>query len=383
MDEQPGILIVDDQPANLRAMQRLLQEIRGTIFAAENGESALALCMQHRFALALIDVRMPGMSGFELADYLRGAERTRNIPLIFVTAAPSDQLHALQGYQTGAVDFIQKPIDDRILRSKVNVFLELHNAREELRRHRDHLSERVAERTASLEQAHKKLHALNRHLIRIREEERRVIAQAMHDEMGNTLAQQKMTIEWLQLNRFDHERMNQELERLKLQVEDTIAKVRHITLLMRPPILDQCGLPAALEWQTAQFEKTSAIPCQVEIANPEASLDEEQKIALFRILQESLTNIGRHARATAVRVAFFRTRDLVHLVIEDNGQGIADEILTHPTGNLGLRGMEERACQQGGELHLETSAQGTRITTTIPINPSSRSPSHDPHPVGG
>ncbi|MBF0144567.1 MAG: response regulator [Magnetococcales bacterium] len=368
MNPLPGILVVDDQPANLRAMQRLLQGIPATVTLAKGGEPALALCMQHQFALALIDVHMPDMSGFELADYLRGAERTRNIPLIFITAALTDERHTLRGYQTGAVDYIQKPIDDRILRSKVEVFLELHNAREELRRHRDHLSQRVAERTASLEQAQTKLHALNRHLIRVREEERRHIAQAMHDEMGNTLAQQKMTIEWLQLNHFDHDRLWQELERLKHQVEDAIAKVRHLTLMMRPPILDQCGLAAALEWQAAEFEKTSGIPCLVETGMGETILDEDGKIALFRILQESLTNVSRHARATEVRIDLTRDSDCVRLVIEDNGRGIADDILTDPLGNLGLRGMEERACQNGGELHIESSRQGTRITANMPIS---------------
>ncbi|MEO5340461.1 MAG: response regulator [Magnetococcus sp. MYC-9] len=368
MSALPRILVVDDRQANLVAMQRLLKGVSVQVVSAQSGETALALCMRDTFALALIDVHMPGMDGFELAGYLRGADKTRKMPLIFVTASLTEEIHSLRGYQSGAVDYILKPIDDRILLSKVGVFLELHNTQEALQQHRDHLSALVAERTASLEKAHAELRTLNRHLNRAREEERGHIARAIHDEMGNTLAYQKMTIEWLQLNRFDHERMQQELELLKCQVEDAIVKVRNITRMLHPPILDQCGLLAALEWQMSEFEKSSGIACLVDVASVEVAMDADRTLALFRILQESLTNVGLHARASEVRVSLTRVGEWVRLTIEDNGCGIPDGILIDPQRNLGLRGMEERACQNGGELHVESSPAGTRITASVPIH---------------
>ncbi|MBF0583030.1 MAG: response regulator, partial [Magnetococcales bacterium] len=125
MNRLPRILVVDDRHANLIAMQRLLKKVPVQVVLAQSGEAALALCMRDSFALALIDVHMPNMDGFELAGYLRGTDKTRKMPLIFVTASLTEELHSLRGYQSGAVDYILKPIDDRILLSKVGVFLEL------------------------------------------------------------------------------------------------------------------------------------------------------------------------------------------------------------------------------------------------------------------
>ncbi|MBF0178834.1 MAG: response regulator [Magnetococcales bacterium] len=365
--DPPAILVVDDQRANLIAMRRLLKDLPATVMEAMSGDEALRLCLNARFALALIDVQMPGMDGFELAEFLRGTEHTREMPLLFVSATLTQMPHALQGYQAGALDYLQKPVDNRILLSKVKVLLDLHQAREELRLHRDHLAILVAERTASLEEARAELRALNRHVEQAREQERRRIARALHDEMGNTLAQQKMTLEWLLDNPHDPDRIHRELERLKGQVEESIAKARHITLMLRPPVLDHGDLPEILEWQAAEFEKASGIHCRLEAAPMEAPLDENHKLALFRILQESLTNVGRHAGASEVAIALDRLERRVQLTIQDNGSGIADEILLDPRRCLGLRGMEERACQNGGELHVETSAAGTRVTASLPL----------------
>ncbi|MBF0379968.1 MAG: EAL domain-containing protein [Magnetococcales bacterium] len=125
----PKILIVDDLPANISAMRKILSKVEAKLFEAESGEDALALCAEHDFALALLDVNMPKMNGFQLAEILYGVKRTKGLPIIFVTAAEADAYQILQGYQVGAVDFVRKPIDNRILLSKVGVFLELNNKR--------------------------------------------------------------------------------------------------------------------------------------------------------------------------------------------------------------------------------------------------------------
>lgn len=366
MSSPPRILVVDDQPANLIAMRQLLKPTAATVMTADSGEEALALCMREDFILALIDVRMPGMDGFELAEYLRGVDRTREIPLLFVTAALSEDLHKLRGYELGGVDYIQKPVDDRILLSKVKVFLDLYTTREELFRHRNHLSDLVQERSADLEKARQELRTLDRHLNLVREEERRRIARALHDEMGNTLANIKMTLEMVRRARLDPDSLAAELLDAQHQVEGAIAKVRHITLLLRPPILDQCDLLTALEWQADEFEKASGVACVIDAESRDVPLDEGRKIALFRILQESLTNVGKHAQATEVHVSLNRIGGMARLTVQDNGQGIAESILADPLRTLGLRGMEERACQNGGELHVESTPSGTCITVVLP-----------------
>jgi diguanylate cyclase (GGDEF)-like protein/PAS domain S-box-containing protein len=130
---RPKILIVDDVPANLAALRKLLSKIDCDVCSAANGNDALALTLEHDFALILLDVQMPEMDGYEVAQLLRGEERTSDVPIIFVTAAYKDEHHRLKGYDAGAVDYIEKPISEVLLLSKVRVFLELQNSRTSLR----------------------------------------------------------------------------------------------------------------------------------------------------------------------------------------------------------------------------------------------------------
>lgn len=135
------VLLVDDLPENLVALQALLARDGLECHSANSGEEALELLLVHDYALALLDVQMPGMDGFELAELMRGSERSRHVPIIFVTAGLGDTGRRFRGYEAGAVDFIQKPIEADILRSKANIFFELYNQRREIAAQRDSLAE--------------------------------------------------------------------------------------------------------------------------------------------------------------------------------------------------------------------------------------------------
>lgn len=166
---KPRVLVVDDVPANLVAMRRLLMQTNAELVAVSSGNEALAACLENDFALILLDVQMPGMDGFEVAEILSGDEATRDVPIIFVTAAYSDDFNRLRGYRSGAVDYIAKPIDDFILRSKVQVFIDLHQTRLRLERTLEDffaLNRRLAEESTERE----RLAALARH-------------QALHDPL--------------------------------------------------------------------------------------------------------------------------------------------------------------------------------------------------------
>ena len=139
---RPKILVVDDTRANLVAMHHLLVDSGAELIEASSGNEALALCLDHHFALILLDVNMPDMDGFEVASLLGEADQLKNTPIIFVTAAYADDLNKLKGYHSGAVDYIAKPINDAILRSKVRVFLDLYNARLQLEHAMSELAER-------------------------------------------------------------------------------------------------------------------------------------------------------------------------------------------------------------------------------------------------
>src|SRR6202042_1099169 len=132
MAEAIKVLLVDDTPENLVALEALLRRDGVELLKAASGAEALELLLVHEVSLALLDVQMPEMDGFELAELMRGAERTKHVPIIFVTAGSRDPSRVFKGYESGAVDFLFKPIDPHILRSKVDVFLELAQQRQEL-----------------------------------------------------------------------------------------------------------------------------------------------------------------------------------------------------------------------------------------------------------
>ncbi|OGQ97163.1 MAG: hypothetical protein A2521_16285 [Deltaproteobacteria bacterium RIFOXYD12_FULL_57_12] len=151
MHQTQKILIVDDKKENLVALRQVLHGVAAEIIEATSGNEALAATLDHNFAIAILDVMMPGMSGFELAGHLRTDDITRLMPIIFVTAAYPDEQHIFSGYEAGCVDYIVKPYVPEVLLAKVRVFLEMDLQRRELQRHRDQLETLVAERTRALE----------------------------------------------------------------------------------------------------------------------------------------------------------------------------------------------------------------------------------------
>ncbi|MCC2641414.1 MAG: uncharacterized protein K0S45_1827 [Nitrospira sp.] len=136
-DGRANFLLVDDNEPNLLALSGILRRGDVELLQARSGRDALELLLHHDIALAIIDVQMPNMDGFELAELMRGTQRTRHVPIIFLTAGPQDNLHRFHGYKVGAVDFLYKPIEPAVLRSKTDIFLDLYRQREELARQRD------------------------------------------------------------------------------------------------------------------------------------------------------------------------------------------------------------------------------------------------------
>ncbi|MBC8439311.1 MAG: response regulator, partial [Deltaproteobacteria bacterium] len=132
MTDRQTILIVDDKEQNLYALEKILENAGADTVRATNGNDALIACLNHEFALAILDVQMPGMDGYELAGLIREDERTKNLPVIFMTAVYSDEYHMFKGYRAGAVDFVTKPYKPEILLTKVRIFLQLDHQRREL-----------------------------------------------------------------------------------------------------------------------------------------------------------------------------------------------------------------------------------------------------------
>jgi signal transduction histidine kinase len=154
---RPKILVVDDKEENLFAMEQLLETVDVEIVTADSGNEALLLAMKHDLALILLDVQMPDIDGFEVAELLRENKRNKNVPIIFATAFGKEDQQIFKGYHSGAVDYLFKPIDENILLSKINVFLELYNQRQKLERRQADLEFQVQERTEFLHEANRKL----------------------------------------------------------------------------------------------------------------------------------------------------------------------------------------------------------------------------------
>jgi CheY-like chemotaxis protein len=142
--EPARILLVDDRPDNLLALEAILASLGQTLVRASSGEDALKALLADDYAVILLDVQMPGMDGFETAAHIKRRERTRDIPIIFLTAINREPQHAFRGYSTGAVDYLAKPFDPWVLRAKVAVFVDLHRKNRQLRRQAELIAERVS-----------------------------------------------------------------------------------------------------------------------------------------------------------------------------------------------------------------------------------------------
>jgi PAS domain S-box-containing protein len=215
------------------------------------------------------------------------------------------------------------------------------------------------------------LRTLSGRLERAREEERSRLARELHDELGQVLTSTKLDLMWLcdrvrQPGARPSLSLVNKLQSLAGLVELAIAAVQRITTELKPAVLDHLGLEAALEWEATKFHARTGIRCRVESRPAHFELDPLCATVLFRIAQESLTNVARHAHAGAVRLALRKQKNRVVLEVQDNGRGISERELKNPR-STGLLGMRERARLLGGELRiLATPGRGTRVVVSIP-----------------
>jgi signal transduction histidine kinase len=211
------------------------------------------------------------------------------------------------------------------------------------------------------------LRALASRLQKVREEERTEVAREIHDELGQALTGLKLDVSWMKsrLPR-DHEMMAQCVSVLQ-RIDQTLSAVRRIATELRPSILDQLGLAAALEWQGQEFRARTGIDVDIEILTDDTPIPDELGSSAFRILQESLTNVLRHARATRVTIRLERTPSLLTLEITDNGVG-ASPVCLDGTKSLGVVGMRERALACGGKFSIIGNPdRGTTVLLRVPL----------------
>ena len=365
VQEEAGVLAVDDDARNLTALQGLLSEMPFQVVTAKSGEEALRCLLKQDFAVILLDARMPGMDGFELARLIRERERSRHTPIIFLTGAYEDTPSMTRGYEAGAVDYIIKPLRPEILKSKISVFVDLYRKNAALVRE-------IRERKAAeqhLKASEESLRALAAHVQSVREEEGTRIAREFHDQLGQELTALKMDVGWI-ASRLpaDAQPLRERAQSMSGLIDSIIEGVRQIVARLRPDMLDQLGLIPAIAWQAEDFQRRSGIRCHAELPVEPVPLERSRSTALFRILQELLTNVARHANATRVDVRVRSDAGGVVLAVEDNGRGI-DGAAVHSPKSLGLVGVRERVLPFGGRVEVEGAhGKGTLVKITLPMD---------------
>ena len=482
MSENVAVLLVDDRPENLTALEAVLDQQGLDLVKALSGNDALRLSLKQDFALVLLDVQMPGMSGFETAELMRANPKTRHLPIIFVTAGMNDAQLQFKGYELGAVDYLIKPFEPHILKSKVKVFCKLyrHHRKLELAHQEsllntmregyaycrmlyedgqpsdfvyikvntafeqltglknaegrkvseiipgiresnpdlfdkygrvastgnpelfetyveplniwfsvsvystekeyfvavfqditarkrteqeliilnNQLMNEVAKRTSDLS-------ALTAHVQKISETERANLARELHDELGSTLVGISMEVGRLKGKTSDPDRLR-DLSVIKDLVSHASQTTRGVINQLYPTVLDTYGFVAAVEWLVKEYRKHSGITVELVISTAEIVMEQTFALAAYRITQECMTNIAKHAGASKVHIEISSSDGFLDLTINDNGKGFSGNI---NTGSHGIFGMIERARYLGGSMDIVSEeGQGTTAFLRLPLS---------------
>lgn len=278
-----------------------------------------------------------------------------DIPLILVTATVSEEF-AVNVLQQGAADYILKTNLQR-LPAAVRGALEKSKA----------IREREAA-VAELKLSYTQLRKLASHLQNVREEERSAIAREIHDELGQLLTGLKLDISWLMMKLSNaDENLQVKASNMEQLVTVCLKTVRKISRELHPAILDKLGVVEAIQWQSNEFEKRSGIKIELDLTPSPIDISSKTAIALFRIFQESLTNIVRHAEATKVSCRLEKHDGHLVLTVTDNGKGF-DMKTVKGKESLGLLSMKERTVMLGGIYDIASKPRkGTKVTVEVPL----------------
>jgi signal transduction histidine kinase len=388
------LLIVDDLPENLLALEALIRQDNRIIFQASRGEDALNLLLEHDFALAILDVQMPGMNGFELAEMMRSTDKTRHVPIVFVTAAGKESNYAFKGYETGAVDFLYKPLDIEAVKSKVNVFVELYLQRQETRRQVQALEKSRQEQELLVQELQATQGELQ-NAVRMRDDFMSMVAHELRTL--NTLFLEAQ-LRKMQLDRgntaiFDAAYLQKMVARDKLQVQNMVrliddmldvTRLRNNRLSIRPSEVD---LPALLERVIGNLaNQAAAAGCSIALHAQQPVIGFWDEFRIEQVVINLLTNALRYGEGKPVDVRMTPLDQGVRIDVRDQGRGISAEDQKRifgqferavaregdKTGGLGL-GLyitHQLVLAHGGHIAVESQpGEGSVFTVRLPLQP--------------
>jgi signal transduction histidine kinase len=347
-----NILMVDDQPGKLLTYEAILSELGENLIKVSSGREALDTLLRNDIAVVLMDVSMPELDGFELADMIRQHPRFKETAIIFISAVHLSDLDRIKAYERGAVDYISVPVIPELLRAKVSVFAELYR------------------RARQLEVLNRELRRLSSSLISTQDEERRRIARELHDGLGQDLIAAKIMLDVTRSQeQTEHKRTLAAAEASAL-IDRAVRQVRSISHLLHPPMLDEVGLHSAIQWYLEGLTKRSGIETAIEVQPVDfPRLAPELETAVFRIIQEALTNVFRHSGARKGWVELLKRENEVIIRVRDDGKGVSEQVAEFRPDciGIGLGGMRQRVKEFGGDLRLENASPGTVVEVIIPI----------------
>jgi signal transduction histidine kinase len=378
------ILAVDDNDAIRYSLSRALQGGGYRVIEARNGTETLRLADDSPDLITL-DVHLPDMDGFEVCRRLKANPRTAHIPVLHISATVTDTENRVRGLEA-ADGYLAEPVSREELLATVGSLLRLkraerearlqaseaEKARQELKEAHNELELRVQERTRELSERTEQVRELSAKLLSLQDEERRRLARELHDSTGQMLAAMKMVLDEMRIEA--KEPKFAALVNQSIELNDEMSRqLRTMSYLLHPPLLDEVGLPSALRWYTEGFAERSAIKVDLQVSEGFDRLPQEMEIAIFRVVQECLTNIHRHSGSPTASVRLNRTNDAVDVEISDTGQGIASDRVRGDriVSGVGLMGIEERMRQFGGRVKVTSSENGTLVNAGIPLkNPA-------------
>lgn len=330
--DEVNLLIVDDLPENLLALDALLQAPGVQVHQAESAEQALELLLRHEFALAILDVQMPGMDGFQLAELMRGTERTKQIPIVFVSAAGRELNYAFKGYESGAVDFMQKPLDAHAVRSKVSVFVDLYRGRKRLARQLEALEKSRREQEVLLDELRSTKAELE-DAVRMRDDFMSIVSHELKTPLNTLILE--VQLRKLQLSRNDleglsEERLRKMVDKDERQIQSLIrliddmldvSRIRTGKLSIRPSRTDLAQLVGnVVESFAAQME---ACGCELRLDRAESIVGVWDAFRIEQVLANLLTNAMRYGAGKPVQVSVAACAEGASIEVRDHGIGIS------------------------------------------------------------
>lgn len=328
------LLIVDDLPENLLALEALIKGEGREVFKASSADEALALLLEHEFALAILDVQMPGMDGFALAELMRGTERTKNIPIVFVTAAGRELNYAFKGYESGAVDFLYKPLDNQAVRSKVNVFVDLYRQRKVLARQLEALEQARTEQDALLAELRETQVELQR-AVKMRDDFMSIVSHELRTPLNGLMLDTQLRRLHLAKGKLEHfapdrlgalfERDERQLAGLTRLIEDMldVSRIRTGKLSIRPEPANLADIARRVLGNFAV--QAQAAGCELSLNAPKQVEGVWDAYRLEQVISNLVSNALRYGPGQPVEVTVAVHEGQARLCVRDHGEGISLE----------------------------------------------------------